>query len=1083
MLTQSFLVKYKGSYPAGVLALAFFVAGSVSVWSTRAGASAKNSSDLSPRFVADSPDTPPARALLDEGKRQLNHFKLYAALDPLEQALKLYANAGDQNGVGAACDALGDLYQREGQYSVAQNFFQRAREAFLANKDSANANLTLAKLGELYLLSGNLADARAALSVFEGRRSGATNADAQQRNGPAGFSSFLASFDALACSNRAVTDRFDPPFMGHGPIGPNHSGRMDLRVSDEEGNPVRGVKVHLVSDKPPALPPDFVCECSGETDENGRYLGPPIHVGGKLTLKVEGRGFQSFEATPSEQILAAPVRVVLARKPRVSRFKPSSTISSCSDLFKMFFAYAELQLLKGRADYQAGRFNDAETDFADLLATTSLSQISGFKEARRFRAAALTSLADISFRKGDLATARTRYSQALDDTRRDGRLDLSWAAHAGLGRTLWALAQQPRLALAHQYESDRRAAHGVDQANAATLQSDALNAYREALKEIETILDGSIRADEARTTFLATTHDVFVEAACALADSALNSPGSSPTVREGATSSVLTGSSLTLAAEAFAVAEASRARSLLDLLDDSRADITQGVSPDLLKRKNDNLARQQEIAQQLTGIALTGDAQQSSVAALETELQTLAVDFDSIENQIRTSSPRYGSLVHPWPLTLEQVQRQVLDDDTALVEYCLGEKASYLWVVTRANVQLFKLGPRAQIEKLAIDFRAQLIPPKLRRRIVGIDVTDDRQRGFGLAQGPSENVAAFVTASSALYQAVIAPAAGLLTNKRLLIVADGALNYIPFEALATSIGGADYAALNYLVKSNEIVYAPSASVIDAIRNQRGSSPIPREGSAQRILLVADPVFSPDDPRLKGRSAVSQSSAESRGLGLGLASAVNDIAGGASIVPASGLQLARLAGTRTEAEEIAKIARASGRQTDEWMDLNANEDNLRGRDVTGYRVLHIATHGLLDAEHPQFTGVVLSLIGNKTNDGFLRTDEIFNLKLGTPLVMLSACETGLGREKRGEGVIGLTRAFMYAGAPTVGVSLWSVADKSTADLMTEFYRRLLTPAPYTPSPAALRDAQLAMIAGKKYSAPFYWAPFVLVGEWK
>ena len=114
----------------------------------------------------------------------------------------------------------------------------------------------------------------------------------------------------------------------------------------------------------------------------------------------------------------------------------------------------------------------------------------------------------------------------------------------------------------------------------------------------------------------------------------------------------------------------------------------------------------------------------------------------------------------------------------------------------------------------------------------------------------------------------------------------------------------------------------------------------------------------------------------------------------------------------------------------WLDLDANEGNIETRDVTKYRVVHIATHGLLNAERPQFTGLVLSLVGNKSEDGFLRTDEVFNLRLGSPLVMLSACETGLGKEKRGEGVMGLTRAFMYAGAPTVGVSLWSVADKST-----------------------------------------------------
>jgi CHAT domain-containing protein len=165
----------------------------------------------------------------------------------------------------------------------------------------------------------------------------------------------------------------------------------------------------------------------------------------------------------------------------------------------------------------------------------------------------------------------------------------------------------------------------------------------------------------------------------------------------------------------------------------------------------------------------------------------------------------------------------------------------------------------------------------------------------------------------------------------------------------------------------------------------------------------------------------------------------------------------------------------------WLDFDASEANLRQRELNNYRVVHFATHGLLDAERPQFTGLALSLVGDTDADGLLRVEEVFNLRLGSPLVMLSACETGLGREKRGEGVIGLTRAFMYAGAPMVGVSLWSVADKSTAELMPEFYRRLL--AGQSSAPAAMRAAQISMIAGKRYSAPFYWAPFVLVGDWR
>ena len=248
-------------------------------------------------------------------------------------------------------------------------------------------------------------------------------------------------------------------------------------------------------------------------------------------------------------------------------------------------------------------------------------------------------------------------------------------------------------------------------------------------------------------------------------------------------------------------------------------------------------------------------------------------------------------------------------------------------------------------------------------------------------------------------------------------------------------------------------------------------------------MVADPVFYGKDPRVRGAAATSIVGAEARGLGL--ATAISDVTDtqpeNLNIGTTAGLPLARLAGTRAEATQISTLAKQSGNPADVWLDFDAAENNLQTRDLTKYRVMHIATHGLLNAEHPQFTGVVLSLVGNKNGDGFLRTEEVFNLKLNHPLVILSACETGLGREKRGEGVIGLTRAFMYAGAPTVGVSLWSVADNSTAQLMSDFYKSFLGKNGVSPT-AAMRQAQLNMIAGKKYAAPFYWSPFVLNGDW-
>ena len=727
------------------------------------------------------------------------------------------------------------------------------------------------------------------------------------------------------------------------------------------------------------------------------------------------------------------------------------------DEYRVAIVYMTYELGMGRIAFANNDLESARKHFQNALDAGggALPVVAKLGQTRRFRTAARTSLGDVALRQGRYTDAAKLFGEASNGAEKDRRLDLMWPALRGLGRSLWLQAAQEK------------------ESKAPKLREDSLTAYRSALQKIETIRAGSLRADESRTTFLATTKDVYDEAVSEFTAMALlaDGRGSSPTVREGSVSAPLSGKALDYAAEAFRISEEARARSLLDMLGEVNAQITEGVPADLLKRKQQNLDRQQEIAAQLTGISLSGDQKQKP-ADLEAELDKLQTEFDDIENQIRTASPRYAALTAAQPLSLAEVQHKVLDDNTVLLEYSLGSDNSYLFAVTPSGLSLFKLPSRSDVNKLATDFRAQLIPPKLQRRIVGIDVADE-QRGLGLVQGPSENLTAFAAASNALYKAVIEPAANLIGDKRLLIVPDGALNYIPFEALIKTTEGQDYASLGYLIKTNEIVYVPSASVIAAIR-QQGS-----KLSGKSVLVVADPVFNTNDPRLKG-TPVAQTSGATRSLGLGLESAVNDVAG--ETVPAGGLQLVRLAGTRIEAEEIAKIARAGGSQPDLWMDLNASEDNVRTRDVTSYRVVHIATHGLLDAERPQFTGVVLSLVGNKTGDGFLRTDEIFNLKLGSSLVMLSACETGLGKEKRGEGVIGLTRAFLYAGAPTVGVSLWSVADRSTAELMTDFYKRLLASSAAPPA-AAMRDAQLAMISGKKHSAPFYWAPFVLVGEWR
>lgn len=882
-----------------------------------------------------------ASQLLSQGRLELRNGNSDKALVVLGQALSLFTQANDQKGIGASRDALGDLYNRQGQYDAAFSHYAESANAFNRMNDLYNRNLSVAKAAEMLFRKGDYAN-------------------------------------TLATYNR-------------------------MTVTKPDTNPVS--------------------QTAGKVGKVGGIIGGirSGNVGGAVSA---GAGVASM-------------------------------IIEERNAYKQFMVYAIYEVGLGRLDYAQGNYEGAKKHFENALSAADNPFYGKFGQGRRWRIASRTSLGDVALIQNRYSDAIKLYDTAIKDAKKENRLDLVWQAQRGLGKTYWAQAAQEK--------DPKKATQG---------RENAVASYREALTNIETIRQGSLSADESRSTFLSTTKDVYDEAVAMLAERALIQQPNGTN---------LSGAALNDAAEAFKIAEQSRARSLLDMLSEAGSNLSQDVPSDLLQRKQQIQARQQEIAQTLTGASFSEETNKKSNADLEKELDALATELENVEAQIRTANPRYASLTKPQPLTLQETQQQILDDKTTLLEYSLGKDASYLWAVTQSSVSLFKLPARKTIDEQAIAARVQMIPAKLRSPIAGINLPPAQAtRGLGLNTTANAGPAAgFATASNTLYQTVVALASSVIGTNRILVVPDGALNYIPFEALVTQPGGTDYAALPYLVKTNEIAYAPSASVVAVIRKQSAA-----KSTSKSILLVADPVFNSDDPRAKGITTTTTTGADTRGLGL--SSALTDVAGTPSATstgaPAQGLMLARLQGTRTEAEQIAKLMQTSGGKADLLLDLNANEENVQIKDLKNYRVIHIATHGLLNAERPQFTGVVLSLVGNKQYDGFLRTNEIFNLRLGAPLVMLSACETGLGKEKRGEGVIGLTRAFMYAGAPTVGVSLWSVADASTALLMSDFYKRMLTGQGMSPN-AAMRESQKAMIDSKKYSAPFFWAPFVLVGDWR
>ena len=1038
-----------------------------------------------------------AAAALAAGRAQLSRNRADEALPQLQNALALFTQANDTLGAAAARDAVGDIYQRQGQHAVALDNYRAAFDAFCARRDGPSADLLTVKIGETQYLAGDAEAARGAFARIG--QCGSPDQDGRGTDGnprgggafaflPAAAAASLGACSALSGPNNGANNvaqnpvtgplQNAAPTLGHGPTPRSRTVRMDLKVVDQQGRPVQNARAKLASERQGN---GLLCECEHITNPRGEVLMDPIHLTKTLKLEVEAKGYEPLTTSVDPASLNRPFQAVLQAKgaaaaagaaasaanAAASAAQSAGGAAACAGLYRLFVARGFGAIGSARADYESGRLDAARARYEGLLAASAEGSPAGsLQAARLFRAVARTGLGDIAFKEGRFPDAARLYREAADGARKDNRLELAWAAQRGLGRSLWAQAAQSPADAGKRNES--------------------LDAYRAAISTVEKLYSGSIRADEARTNFLASTRDLFDEAAAAFAESALSdsAPAAPRSYRitahaEPATEQ-LTARGLPLAAEAFRVVEQGRARSLLDLISESRAEITEGLPAELVARKLANRARQNEVVERLRGVRAANaqqPPQQQSVAQLEAELERLSVEHDQIENDLRTASARYRA--HLAPLSLADAQQQVLDDGTALLAYSLGRERSYLFVVTRAGVALFRLPARSEIEQQVTELRTRLLPPGSRRAIageaglVGAEDADAAQSMRGLVLGggaPNETkgVAEYAAAAQALYRTVVAPAAAVFGTRRLLVAPDGALNYVPFEALVTAPGGADYASLNYLVKTNEIVYAPSASVLAAVRQR------PR-AAAGGVLVVADPVFDASDARALGLTAATKAAPVQRAA---LQSAMKDVTGSKLM----NLRLARLTGTRTEAERIADFARGGGGAADVWLDFDASEANIRRRRLDGYRVLHFATHGLLDAERPQFTGLALTLVGDPEADGFLRVEEVFNLRLGSPLVVLSACETGLGREKRGEGVIGLTRAFMYAGAPTVGVSLWAVADRSTAELMPEFYKRLLASGGREPA-AAMRAAQQQMIAGKRYSAPFYWAPFVLVGDWR
>lgn len=522
---------------------------------------------------------------------------------------------------------------------------------------------------------------------------------------------------------------------------------------------------------------------------------------------------------------------------------------------------------------------------------------------------------------------------------------------------------------------------------------------------------------------------------------------------------------------AFAVSERQRARSLLEMLTQARIDIHKGIDDRLLEQEHRLqktwTARSSERIQ-----LLAHNPGQQQLAQADKEIEELSKQYQELQEEIRQKSPDYAALTNPRTLRVSEVQK-LLDPNTLLLEYSLGKETSFLWVVSSEGFSSYQLPKRTEIEHLVRRAYQLLTAPG--------QITPGES--VGRRRGRLENAQrAYWKTAASLSHMILGPASAQLKDKRLLIVSDGALQYAPFAALPEpdSRDNALHRVNPPLMVRHEIANLPSASVLAALRENA----IGRKAPASEVVVLADPVFGEEDARVKKTNKHQEGepaaiSAAQRNTNFLPVNRVVLPASNSLLLKRGGIRLTRLPFSRDEAKVILAATPAGRGKV--ALDFAANLDLAISPKLAQYRIVHFATHGIFNSKNPELSGLVFSTVdpnGNPQN-GFLDLQGIYNLNLPVDLVVLSACETALGKEVPSEGLVGLTRGFMYAGALQVMASLWKIDDARTADLMKYFYRAVeqenLVPA------AALRKAQIHAWTQKPWALPFYWAAFEVQGD--
>jgi len=672
----------------------------------------------------------------------------------------------------------------------------------------------------------------------------------------------------------------------------------------------------------------------------------------------------------------------------------------------------------GQVCQQLGRYDEAID--AQNKAVSRLQQIGN----RGLEAWARANLGQSFQSKGRNTEALEQFRTSAKLAQRCGAPDVLIRCYAGTGRC-YELAGRLRSASAEY----RKATALIDQVRGGAVVDPLKIQIRESYADV---YDGLVRCSLAR----AQRNDAMVPEEATLGRN--------------------------LVEVAFSYAEAARSRALLEMLAERRVKVTAGISPQLLAAESILLRKAAAAATRLRD---SQNDPRTSPAQLRTlHAESLACEDTLAAWSVKNKATRYAALRYPRSQRLVETQR-MLPPLTTMLAYYVMPKSTVVWVISRSNASHFVLGVGSH--QLDSDVRLFLQPMQRLKS------------GSILFEEPTEVAVRFE-----LYRRLVAPVRARLQGaKRLVVVPHRSLCYLPFSALATS-PECDKSVERFLIEAYAVVVIPSASVMQELR---AASPLPAKKDIWAAIGFAP--FAPGDSA--SAKAQTEAAPEAR---IAEASATAPSIDRSEEVEKSVLRAAAatfpvLARSGAEVKGICAGFNSRGKAL---VREEATESQAKAW-IEASRFVHFATHGILDDRNPQHSGVVLweARAAHKSQtaeDGILETQEVFNLRLQAQLVVLSACETALGSKRalqspnHGEGFLGLTRAFLYAGTPSVVVSLWKVEDRSTERLMIQFYQGL-HPSSVLDKAEALRRAQLAVMSQRRRRAPFYWAAFSLIGDWR